>query len=33
MHCGDTDFFAIFQDGGHPLSWICLEHIWTTREG
>ena len=22
--------FSIFQDGGRPLSWISLEHIWTT---
>jgi len=23
-------YFWIFQARGHPLSWICLGHIWTT---
>jgi len=27
--CGDI---VIFQDCGHPPSWINLEHIWTTHE-
>jgi len=22
---------SIFKDGGCPPSWICFEHIWTTR--
>jgi len=28
----DITFFSIFQDGGHPSSWICLRRIWTTNK-
>jgi len=24
--------FLIFEDGGRPLSWICLPHFWTTHK-
>ena len=24
--------FSIFQDGGHPPSWICYTSVWTTDE-
>jgi len=24
--------FSIFQDDGHPPSWICYTRVWTTHE-
>jgi len=32
-HCCDMAIFRFFKDGGHPLSWICDERVWTTHEG
>jgi len=29
-HCGDIAIFVLFQDGGHPPSWICWPLIGTT---
>jgi len=25
--------FSVFQDGGHPPSWICYAGVWITHEG
>ena len=29
---GDMADFTIFQDGGHPPSWIGFTHVGTTHE-
>jgi len=26
------EIFRYFKNGDYPPSWICYEHVWTTRE-